>query len=126
MAAHAVTYQITGPIPDTWHTWIRNAAAAWTNVSTSSFWFREVASSPNQIVLSDPGVDGPIAQVRKRSYDSETLFAPIIMEFNRQKGHGPPPSWDYDPQTTATLEFGHFLRLIETNFLADVCRWETM
>ena len=125
VAAHAVNYQITGSIPSTWHDWIRNAAAAWTNVTTSSFKFGQVADSPNDIQVQNLGSNGgKIAQVTAVNRDSNTIFTPIIMTFNSHYSHGPTNGWDYHPQNTATHEFGHFLWLRDENTTG--CEEQTM
>lgn len=125
VAAHAVNYQITSSVPGTWGDWIRGAAAAWTNVSTSSFRFGQVSDSPNDIQVKNLGAsNGAIAKVTVINYDSNTIFAPIVMTFNSYYSHGPANGWDYHPQNTAAHEFGHFLSL--KNLTTDGCQEQTM
>lgn len=109
LAAHRAYFQITGSVPTTWHSWLTNAAATWSNVSTSSFRLDRVSSSSNQIRVANLG-QGPKATT-SYSRNGETMIAPNITTFNSYYRHGPFDGYDYHPQNTMTHEFGHLINL---------------
>lgn len=124
---HRIDYEIAGSVPSSWIEYIRYTARTWNDVTTSSFLFQLNPPQSNEIQAVYWGLDADVAQTRRDSHDSNTLFAPIVTSLNRSYDIGTDSTHDYSLRNVMTHEFGHWLVLgdISTSGCSHVTMWYT-